>query len=123
MAKRGLDILLYMNGNLIAGTKTDELTVEGSQIEVTSENSGRWRDFLPGKTEWGVTTNFVVVADASVRMALLVNQTFTLKMVERGAPDIESITGTAILKSFKLVANIDNIVTGSFVFKGKGALV
>jgi len=48
------------DGVAIAGAKSCELNVQCDAIEKASQTSGRWREFLPGRLEWSLTTGHLV---------------------------------------------------------------
>ena len=48
------------DGVAIAGAKSCELNVQCDTIEKASQTSGRWREFLPGRLEWSLTTGHLV---------------------------------------------------------------
>ncbi len=45
----------------IAAAKSCELQVSCDDIEISSPNSGQWREFIADRKEWAVTTNHLVV--------------------------------------------------------------
>ena len=59
---------------------------------------------------------------SGVKDVLNVGTTYTLAFKERGAADSAGVSGSAILTTCKISAIRGNLVTGSFVFQGTGAL-
>ena len=57
----GRDLIVTANGMAIAAAKSCELQVSCDDIEISSPNSGQWREFITDRKEWAVTTNHLVV--------------------------------------------------------------
>lgn len=116
----GNNILIYMNGSAIAGTKSNDVQTECETIEISSPSIGDWRAFMAGRKSWSVQTSFLVTATSSVRQLLNVGTSYTL--VFRDRTNTYSVSGTAILTTCKITATRGNLCTGSFAFQGTGAL-
>lgn len=121
MAANGNTLLVYMGDSLIAGTKSNEIQCGCETIEVSSPSQGQWRSFIAGRKDWSVNVSYLVTAVSDVENNILtVGQTYTLNMYDRTGWLI--LTGQAICTTCKITATIRNLITGSFVFKGNGAL-
>ena len=103
-----------MNGQAIAGTKSDELSVDSETIEIASAISGR--------KSWSLTVGWLVLANTDVRKALLVGSSVTIKIKGRGDSDANGLQGSAIIKTCKITAIRGNLAQGSFAFVGNGPL-
>ena len=122
MAINGNSILIYKGGTAIAGVKSNEIQVGCETIEISSPSTGAWRQYIAGRKEWSVNVAYLVLATSGVRDMLNVGTTYTLAFKERGAADSAGVSGSAILTTCKISAIRGNLVTGSFVFQGTGAL-
>ena len=120
MAQLGNNILVYLNGTAIAGTKSNEIQTDCDMIEVTNQNSAQWRQYLAGRKNWSVSTGFLVLAGADIKKLLNVGTTYTLRFRDRAGSNI--IEGQAILKTCKISATRGNLATGAFSFQGSGEL-
>ena len=120
MAQLGNNILVYLNGTAIAGTKSNEIQTECDMIEVTNQNSAQWRQYLAGRKNWSVSTGFLVLAAADTKKLLNVGTTYTLRFRDRAGTSI--LQGQAIMKQCKISAARGSLATGSFTFKGSGEL-
>lgn len=49
---KGNDIIVMLNGNAIAATKSDELQVGCEGIPVSSPTTGDWTDVIAGRKSW-----------------------------------------------------------------------
>ena len=120
MAQNGNNILVYLNGTAIAGTKSNEIQTECDMIEVTNQNSAQWRQYLAGRKNWSVSTGFLVLAAADTKKLLNVGTTYTLRFRDRAGTSI--LQGQAIMKQCKISAARGSLATGSFTFQGSGEL-
>ena len=120
MAQLGNNILVFLNGTAIAGTKSNEIQTDCEMIEITNMTSAQWRQFIAGRKQWTVSTGFLVLSGADITKLLTVGTTYTLQFRDRAGSNI--IEGQAILKTCKISATRDNLATGSFSFQGTGEL-
>lgn len=123
MAVLGNNIIVFMNGTAIAGTKSDEIQVESDTIEVASETDQEWVHLISGRKSWSLTVGWLVLANQDVRKLLLAGSVVTIKIKGRGESDSNGVTGAAILKTVKVTATRGNLATGSFAFVGNGPLI
>ena len=131
MAQNGNTILVYKGSTLIAGMKSNDVQVSADLIEISSPDTGVWRQYVTGRKEATITTGYLVTAATSalgvsggngVRDLLQVGNSFTLKFKLRGAADSNGVSGTFILKTVKITAQRGALVQGSFQFVLTGAL-
>lgn len=122
MAKVGNNVLIYQDGKVIAGTKSNDAQSDADLIEKSSPNSGAWREYVAGRNSWTMNTNYLVLADNGVRDLLKVGTEYTLTFKERGRADTDGVTGKALLKTCKITATMGNLVQGTFQFVGNGEL-
>ena len=122
MAVLGNNIIVFMNGQAIAGTKSDEIQVDCETIEIASATDQEWVHLISGRKSWSLTVGWLVLANQDVRKALLVGSTVTIKIKGRGESDSNGVTGAAILKTVKITATRGNLAQGSFAFVGNGPL-
>ena len=122
MAVLGNNVIVYMNGTAIAGTKSDELQVDCDTISVASATDQDWEHIIAGRKKWSLNVGWLVLANTDVRKVLLAGSSVTIKIKGRGAADSSGVTGAAILKTCKISAVRGNLATGSFAFVGNGPL-
>ena len=104
----------------IAATKSNEMQTDCETIEISSPSVGDWRTYMAGRKSWSVQVSFLVTAASNIRQLLNVGTSYTIVMRDR--TNTSSVTGSAIMTTCKISATRGNLVTGSFVFKGTGAL-
>ena len=122
MAVLGNNIIVYMNGQAIAGTKSDEIQVDSETIEIASETDQDWVHRIAGRKSWSLNVGWLVLANQDVRKVLLTDSVVTIKIKGRGESDSNGVTGAAIMKTAKITATRGNLAQGSFAFIGNGPL-
>ena len=122
MVIHGRKIIVKAGGTAIAGAKSCELSIKGDQIEVASPTTGTWRDFIAGRKEWAVTCGHLIPASGTPLKsnAAMVNTVVTLTIETDMTGD--TLTGQAIVETWKASGTVGNLATGTFQFRGKGAL-
>lgn len=115
----GQKILLYLNGNALAASKSAELSYSCDTIESASPSSGTSRDYVAGRTDWSITASWLVPSSADMKTQILrVGQTYTIRHGDSG----NYLTGSAICVECRVDAAWGSLVKGSFKFKGTGPL-
>lgn len=115
---KGQDIYITQGGTLIAGTKSNDMQVDGEMIEVASVTNGQWRHLRAGRKQWSVGTTFLVGNATQLSVLLNVGSRYQLSFTN----GTSSVTGYAYLRTCKISAAFGNLVTGSFQFEGDGPL-
>ena len=120
----GRNLILKIGNAAIAGAKSCELTVNCDEIEISSPNSSQWRDFVAGRKYWEVTCNHLVVTTSSSlpvkSNTAMVGSKVTLSFDSGQTGD--TISGQALVRTWKVTATVGNLAQGSFVFRGCGSL-
>ena len=121
MATNGNNVLIYVDGSLVAGTRSDEVQSGCDVIEIANPSSGDWKQFIVGRKEWAISQSWLLPAASDLGRLLQVGTTVTIRILGRGAE--KGLTGQAIVKACKITNTRGNISNGSFAFQGTGALV
>jgi predicted secreted protein len=126
MATLGNNIIVQIqsgqNWVAVGAARTDEIQVDGEQIEIASKTSGKWREFLTGRNTWSVQTSYLVTVASDIRELLKVNTTVRLRIGGSTMATGDYLTGNAIIKTQKLTAPIGGLANGTIVFLGNGPL-
>lgn len=122
----GTLLKVYVNGTAIAHTTSAELSLTKNTRDSSSKDSGNWEDALYARGSWEVSGDFLQAEDAAYGFtdlfALIENETtVTLKLSSEVTGD-NYYTGSALLTSLNRSAPDQDNVSGSFSFKGSGAL-
>ena len=122
MAVLGNNIIVYMNGQAIAGTKSDEIQVDSETIEIASATDQDWVHQIAGRKSWSLNVGWLVLANQDVRKVLMAGSSVTIKIKGRGDTDANGLQGSAIIRTCKITAVRGNLAQGSFAFVGNGPL-
>lgn len=120
MAINGNNILIYIDGAAVAGTKSNEVQSNRELIEIASPTSGEWREFITGRKDWGFTVSWLVSSHSDIQQLLLNAGVVTVRIVGRG--QTLGLTGRAIVQSCKMTFTRGNLAQGSLQLKGSGPL-
>jgi hypothetical protein len=119
----GRNLIIYADGVAIAAAKSCTVSMSIGDIEAASDIDGNAKTFLPTQKEWTVRCN-TLVTSLTGHFANI-GDTIRLSMAvcdwEKN-PTTDRMTGDAIVTSASITASVGNLVTGSFSFKGTGAL-
>jgi len=105
----------------IGCTKSNKIQHKADMQEVSSPTSGSAKDYMPGRTGWSITVNYLVLADAQVRDILKVRQKFKLCFCPRNAQS-SGVTGDAYMEVCDITAERRNLIQGTFQFLGTSEL-
>lgn len=117
---KGNDILILMDGVAIAGCRSHRVQTQCSTIEKASSTQQAWEEYEPGRKGWNVAVNYLVTLVANIDDVLKVGSKVTILIRDRN--NSKSISGTAIVVSCETQYTRGNLATGSYQFKGTGAL-
>jgi predicted secreted protein len=120
MAINGNNILIYIDGAAVAGTKSNEVQSNRELIEIASPNSGEWREFITGRKDWGFTVSWIVSNHSDIQQLLLNAGVVTVRIVGRGQET--GLTGSAIVQTCRMTFTRGNLAQGSLQLKGNGPL-
>ena len=120
MAINGNNILIYVNGAVVAGTKSNEVQSNRELIEIASPSSGEWREFIAGRKDWGFTISWLVSSYSDIQQLLLNAGVVTVRIVGRG--ETLGLTGSAIVQTCRMTFTRSNLAQGSLQLKGNGPL-
>ena len=120
MAINGNNILIYIDGAAVAGTKSNEVQSNRELIEIASPTSGEWREFITGRKDWGFTISWLVSSHSDIEQLLLDAGVVTVRILGRGQS--LGLTGKAIVQSCKMTFTRGNLAQGSLQLKGSGPL-
>lgn len=122
MIRHGKDLKITKSdgSTLVALARSCDINVDSEEIEVSSADTGKWKDSISGRLSWSITVNYLVTAGGLASDVLKVGTTVGIKVAdgETGTP----LTGKARVKSCKVTATKGSLSQGSFQFTGKGAL-
>lgn len=123
MVVHGKKLIITVGGSAIAGAKSCEINIQCDDFEVASATQGKWREFLSGRKDWSVTCGHLLPASGTPlkSSAEMVGTKVVLSIQTDMTGD--TLTGSALVKSWRASGAVGNLATGAFSFRGSGALV
>lgn len=120
MAVLGNNIIITLNGNAIAGTKSNEIQSGCETIEIASADNQDWVKRIAGRKSWSFTVGFLLLAQGDYNKLLTIGTEYNVVIKGRGSNT--GAGGKAILTACRITASVGNLATGSFSFEGSGPL-
>lgn len=115
----GNTIQVYLDGTAIAASRSCKIHHQCDTVETASASSNTDREYIPGRTDWTITTTWLVVSAAAMKSQMLrVRQFYNI----RYGDDSTYLSGRAICTEAEVTASWGSLVQGSFKFKGTGPL-
>lgn len=123
---KGKNLIIKQNGTAIAAAKSCDINVQAAIIHKSSPADGAWEYNIVGRKSWSVTVNKLIKeedgSDSRVSDCILsVGDSVTLRMEVKDYT-ADYVTGSAIVRQFRVTGTVGNLVQGSFVFVGNGPL-
>lgn len=124
---KGKYIIIYSRDAdepLVAGVTADRLRVAGETIEIASATSSQWKEFITGRKEWGIDTDYLITTDENIYdYPMRVGQTFNIRVQDSPQYSTDSYCiGTVICTECVIDMRNGSLVKGSFKFQGTGPL-
>lgn len=121
MTGKDITIVLMQDSSAVASSKirSQDIQTHCDLLERASQQQQSWKEYEPGRAEWAVTVNYLVLASERVADLLMVRQKFDVLMQADG---VTILTGTAIMTDVQQTATIGNLAQGAFTLKGTGAI-
>ncbi len=123
-AVTGQAMTLTLEGDALAESRDFSLALNQAEIDVTSRDSSRWGEFLPGRREWTITFDHLYITSDVAKKVILAHY-------EDGSPAAltalitvgsQTFTGETIMTSFTLSLPYEGAVTASGTLKGTSTL-
>lgn len=128
-AVKGRAVTVLRNAILVAGCRTKNLSINGSPIDVSTDDDAGVRALLtvPGQLEVSISVSGILTSDQLISEALSLTSrtqttTFTFPGGFVGSPDHLSLSGSFFLASLKLGAEYQGAVTFDAEFQSAGAV-
>ena len=125
----GSKMLLLLDGKVIGATKSCTLTINNATADGTNKDSGGWEDPILAGRSWEVTFDGLYDPAGSYNFEYLFDEIYErdesliaeIAQVD-GTGGGEVYRGTVLTTSVSLTANMEDLVTYSGSFKGKGQI-
>ena len=121
---KGLEVLLYVGSNVVAGQRGASLSMSADDIDITDKTTEGYKAFLAGLKEWSISCDGLVCVgdagyDALVDAFLAAEEVQVQLKNEAGTFGYE---GTVSIASMDFDAQYDDALTYSCELKGASAL-
>ena len=121
---KGLEVLLYVGTNVVAGQRGASLSMSADDIDITDKTTEGYKAFLAGLKEWSISCDGLVCVgdagyDALVEAFLNAEEVQVQLKNEAGTFGYQ---GTVSIASMDFDAQYDDALTYSCELKGASAL-
>lgn len=116
--------ILTIEGDPLGESRDFSLALDQAEIDVTSRDSARWGEFLPGRRGWTVSFSHLYITGDPAKKTVLAHYedaspaSLTV-LVTQGT---QTFTGEAIMTSFTLNAPYEGAVEASGTLHGTSTL-
>jgi len=122
----GTSVVLYIDG-VAVGMGTDvSIRMGTSEIDVSSKDSARWKEILPGQRDWGIDHTAIVAFDSTLGMKEIYAKEGTKVNVRVKVKTTPTTTdywhGSAYLTSIEMAAPMEDKLTFTCALTGTGVL-
>ena len=107
--------MLSSSNAVVALSKSCTITYQGDAVEISPQNGGTAREYVPGRTGWTVEVSGLMSAIGNL---LMMGHTYALEIYDGS----DSVYGNAFVTAVKQTGAIGNLAQQSVMFQGTGAL-
>src|SRR3990167_2590274 len=123
----GTRLGLYIAGTLLGAATSHSLSLSGNSMDVTTKDSGGWKEILPGLKEWSIDCDALRADDQTGKghkdiFDALVNRTKLSVKFRTATTGDEAFVGEVYVTSFEKNAGLEEAASYSASFEGTGAL-
>lgn len=126
MATLGRNILIgTMSGSTFtafAAVKGHDIESQCDLIEKASSAQQQWREFVPGRKEWSLNLEYLVLQDANSNIEDLMRVGSIVTVREKGRTGNYYVQGQALVVSCRQRFQEGSLSVGNFQLKGYGPL-
>lgn len=123
---RGLDAGIYVGGTLVGAFRSVSLEVNGDVIDAGHAGNFGWRVKLVGQREWTMSSDVVAIEatgfEAGFEAARAAIFAGTTVAVIFETPDGQQFTGTAMVSSWSVEGEYEDVFQGSYELEGASEL-
>lgn len=122
----GRHLIVHKEGMAIAAAKSCTLSSSCELIEISSPNTGTYREYIAGRKEWSVRLSRLVLENQTFEETMDVGTRYDISMLVPNRDDFSfsyfAVVGSAILTKCEIAATVGNLAQGVIEFKGSGVL-
>lgn len=121
-AKRGLDIIISIDNNVLGGQRGATLNRSSELIDITNKVNDGWVESLTSVKSWSIDCDGIFVVDdqalVAIEDAFLQSKIVDVKIADAAWGYI----GKAVITDFPIEAPYDDAATYSLTLQGTGSL-
>lgn len=122
-SNRGLQILIYIDGEKVCGQKDAILNQTANFSDVSNRIEKKWEKSIVAERSWNIKCNGLVIKNADsfkkMETAFLNGTPITIVLMD----DDKKFTGNALISSFPLTANYNDSFLYNITLTGTGELL
>lgn len=122
-SNRGLQILIYIDGEKVSGQKDAILNQTANFSDVSNRIEKKWEKSIVAERSWNIKCNGLVIKNADsfkkMETAFLNGTPIAIVLMD----DDKKFTGNALISSFPLTANYNDSFLYNITLTGTGELL
>ncbi len=122
-SNRGLQILIYIDGEKVCGQKDAILNQTANFSDVSNRIEKKWEKSIVAERSWNIKCNGLVIKNANsfkkMETAFLNGTPIAIVLMD----DDKKFTGNALISSFPLTANYNDSFLYNITLTGTGELL
>lgn len=122
----GTKMLLYSGSTAIAASKSHSLSFSSEMMDVTTKDSGGFKEILPALKSWTIDCEGLVAFDNANNYELLFdalkNRTKLSVKLDNSVVGDERLKGDCYISSLEMNAPMEDVVSFTASFEGTAAL-
>ena len=121
MALLGNRFMLSKDGVPVAAVVTHDVNTEAASIEKASATQGKYREYVPGRKQFTIKAEWLMVSSAVMLGLLQTGQTFAVSSYDR-QNERRNVHGIAKMEACNIQLTRGTLVHGQFALRGSGYL-
>ena len=110
-----------MDGVAVAAVVTHDVNTAATSIEKASTTQGKYREYVPGRKQFTIKAEWLMVSSAVMLGLLQTGQTFSVSSYDR-QNERRNLHGVAKLETCNIQMTRGTLVHGQFLLRGSGYL-
>jgi len=121
----GFTVTLTIEGAAVGAMRNSVLTINQAMIDTTSDDAGRWGEFVVGRRDWNISSDGLYIYTDAAQIYLEEHLTAanpaTVTLIWT-LPDGRTYSGTGLVTSWSINAPYEDAITFSVNIQGTDAI-
>lgn len=122
-SNRGIDLVIFINGEALAGQKSVTIKQNTAIIDITNQITKQWRRILPGVKSWNIDCNGLVIKNEKsfnkLEQAYLNNEAIEIQLTDGN----KTFRGMAYISNFPINISYNNSFLYNLTLQGNEELL